>query len=81
MPDRERRLTELGAGACARLLRCDLPDAEGSLLAAMGLTEGCRLEVRKPGDPLIVQVRATRIGLASRLAHEIVVRAEEPGKR
>lgn len=78
MPDRTRRLSELAVGAPARLLRCELPAAEGSLLAAMGLVAGCRIEVRKPGDPLIVQVRSTRIGLASRLASSILVRAEEP---
>ena len=78
MPERTRRLTELAVGAPARLLRCELPAAEGNLLAAMGLIAGCRLEVRKPGDPLIVQVRSTRIGLASRLAQAILVRAEEP---
>jgi Fe2+ transport system protein FeoA len=81
VPDRERRLSELGPGTRARLLRCELPAAEGGLLAAMGLTAGCRLEVRKPGDPLIVQVRSTRIGLASKLAHAIVVRAEDPTPR
>jgi len=80
VPEIELRLTELGAGEPARLVRCELPAAEESLLAAMGLSEGCRLEVRKPGDPLIVRVRTTRIGLAARLARSIFVGVEEPGR-
>ncbi len=47
----------------------------------MGLTEGCRLVVRASGDPCIVEVRATRIGLARRLAERMLVRVEKGSAR
>jgi Fe2+ transport system protein FeoA len=70
------RLSELGVGRAARLHRRDLSDGEACLLAAMGLTEGCRLVVRVLGDPCIVEVRTTRIGLARDVAERLYVFAE-----
>ncbi len=69
-------LCRLGAGESARLARRELAEGEGCLLAAMGLTEGCRLVVRSNGDPLIIEVRATRIGISRRLAERLLVRSE-----
>lgn len=69
-------LVRLAAGRAARLHGRDLAQGEACLLAAMGLVEGCRLVVRASGDPCIVEVRATRIGLARRLAERILVRVE-----
>ncbi len=37
------------------------------------MTEGCRLKVRTSGDPCIVEVRSTRIGLARSVAVRLVV--------
>lgn len=70
-------LAELATGRVARLHGRDLAQGEACLLAAMGLTEGCRLVVRASGDPCIVEVRATRIGLARRLAERMLVRVEK----
>ena len=42
----------------------------------MGMTEGCRLRVRTSGDPCIVEVRSTRIGLARSVAVRLVVASE-----
>jgi Fe2+ transport system protein FeoA len=47
----------------------------------MGLTEGCRMVVRVLGDPCIVEVRTTRIGLAKSVAERLYVRAERPEGR
>ncbi len=69
-------LSEAVAGAIVRLVRRDLAEGEACLLAAMGLTEGCRMTVRSAGDPCIVEVRATRIGLARSVAERLLVRAE-----
>ena len=38
-----------------------------------GLTDACRLRVCQVGDPWVVQVRATRIGLAESVARAILV--------
>jgi Fe2+ transport system protein FeoA len=71
-----RRLSELAVGRTARLEHRDLSDGEACLLSAMGLTEGCRMVVRVLGDPCIVEVRTTRIGLAKSVADRLFVRAE-----
>jgi Fe2+ transport system protein FeoA len=75
---RVERLSELATGAVARLHRRDLSEGEACLLAAMGLTEGCRLVVRSSGDPCIVEVRSTRIGLARSVAERLLVLGELP---
>lgn len=66
-------LAQLRAGERARVhaegLRCDACD----LLTAMGLTDRCELRVCKVGEPCIVQVNETRVGISSRLAREIIV--------
>lgn len=69
-------LAELPTGIPARLAACALPPLEAKLLAAMGLTLGSRLVVRTQGDPTIVEVRATRIGLARAVAARLTVVAE-----
>ena len=70
------RLSALRAGDSARLHRRELSEGENCLLAAMGLTEGCRLVVCSHGDPCIVEVRATRIGLARSVAERLLVLAD-----
>lgn len=72
------RLVQLGRGERGRMAAADLARDECQLLHALGLTDRCLLQVCKPGDPCIVQVHATRIGLSHRLAEKIlVVPAEE----
>jgi len=70
---RLRRLSELDGGSVARLHQRELSDGEACLLSAMGLTAGCRLTVRVGGDPCVVEVRATRIGIARALAEKLIV--------
>ncbi len=67
------RLVQLGAGRSARLHAAELEPEDCELLRALGLTDSCLLRVCKAGDPCIVQVRATRIGLSQRLAERILV--------
>ncbi|MCL4839695.1 MAG: FeoA domain-containing protein, partial [Thermoanaerobaculia bacterium] len=72
------RLVQLGRGERGRMAAAELERDECQLLHALGLTDRCLLQVCKPGDPCIVQVHATRIGLSQRLAEKIlVVPAEE----
>ena len=70
-------LSELAAGRVARLDRRELSEGEACLLAAMGLTLGSRLVVRSSGDPCIVEVRSTRIGLARSVASRLLVSDDE----
>ena len=66
-------LTALQAGASARLHATQLDDDTRSLLRSLGLTDASRLRVCKNGEPFIIQVRATRIGLSSVVAGNIMV--------
>jgi hypothetical protein len=67
------QLTELCPGHCAQLHTAELDGKELALLRALGLSQKCRLRVCKAGDPWIVQVRETRIGLAASVAEKILV--------
>jgi Fe2+ transport system protein FeoA len=71
-------LTHLAVGSSGRLLVAQLLDPECALLSALGLAQGCRFRVCRAGDPWIVQVRATRIGLADAVARKILVVPESP---
>lgn len=73
-------LTAMPVGALATLH--DVQDTESrTLLRSLGLTDACRLRICKIGDPCIVQVRATRIGLSRTVAQSLYVLADrEPGR-
>lgn len=59
---------DLRAGDRARLADDDLLDGDRETLSALGLTPSCRFRVARAGDPWIVQVHSTRIGLADSVA-------------
>jgi len=44
-----------------------------ALLKALGLTDRCLLRVCKAGEPCIVEVKATRIGLSRTFARGVFV--------
>ena len=67
------RLTQLTTGAVARLHATELATEDCALLHALGLTDQCLLRVCKAGEPCIVQVRATRIGLSKAVARGLFV--------
>ncbi|KAB2966217.1 MAG: hypothetical protein F9K18_05920, partial [Thermoanaerobaculia bacterium] len=48
---RLERLSDQAAGRIVRLRRRELSEGEACLLAAMGLSVGCRMVVRSAGDP------------------------------
>lgn len=70
-------LTRLPVGARARFRGAGLERSDLDLLEALGLTEGSRFRVCQTGDPWIVQVRSTRIGIAESVARQILVVPEE----
>lgn len=67
------QLTELAEGSAVRLHSSDLQEDDFALLEALGMTRSCRLRICKAGDPWIVQVRETRIGLAASVARRLLV--------
>lgn len=70
-------LTRLRVGSRARFHDSQLEPGDLQLLEALGLTGACRLRVCQAGDPWIVQVRATRIGIAEAVARAIFVIPEK----
>lgn len=67
------RLSTLAPGQVATLHGADLTSHDCALLSALGLTDKCLLRICKIGEPCIVQVHATRIGLSRSVADSILV--------
>ena len=68
------RLCDLGFREEAVVHYADLEQEEQEALAAMGLHEDCTLHLCKQGQPCIVQVEATRLGLSREVTERILVR-------
>lgn len=69
-------LNTLQTGAEASLHGTELDADTRSLLRSLGLTDASRLRVCKNGEPFIIQVRATRIGVTGAVAGRIFVVAD-----
>lgn len=67
------RLDELPPHRCATIRGLDLDDEDTQRLKTLGLCVGRQVEVVKTGDPLIVRVFGSRLGLAGRLAGRVRV--------
>ena len=72
------RLSDLKVGAVARFHEAKLDKASCGLLRALGLTKSCEVRLCKGGEPCIVQVRSTRIGLSKTVAGGIYVIPQTP---
>ena len=66
-------LAELAVGDIARVHQTDVEDTTGRFLRAIGLTRTAEFRVCRRGEPCIIQVRATRVGLARAIADRILV--------
>jgi Fe2+ transport system protein FeoA len=66
-------LSRLRGGERGRLDLSALCCDECDLLNAMGLTDQCEVRVCRTGEPCIVQVHSTRLGLSAELAQKILV--------
>jgi Fe2+ transport system protein FeoA len=65
-------LTHVRVGAVATLHEVRDAEARG-VLRSLGLTDECEIRLCKTGDPCIVQVEATRIGLSRVVAERLLV--------
>ncbi|HAI13944.1 MAG TPA: hypothetical protein DCM28_19730 [Phycisphaerales bacterium] len=69
-------LCELSTGQVGLIVEVNEPDQEqADRLKALGLCVGRRIELLKAGNPMILRVLGSRIGLAHRLAKRITVDA------
>jgi Fe2+ transport system protein FeoA len=73
------RLCDLEVGRAARFHTSTLDAEAGDLLRALGLTAQSIVRLCKRGEPCIVQVRSTRIGLSKTVAGSIYVIPQSNG--
>jgi Fe2+ transport system protein FeoA len=66
-------LADLAEGEIARLHDTNIDAADDRFLRAIGLTRATPFRVCQRGEPCIIQVRATRVGLARAIANRILV--------
>ncbi len=69
-------LLDLAAGTVAVLQQVSDQHSR-AVLRSLGLTDGARLRVCRVGDPCIIQVRSTRIGLSRVVAQSVYVAVNE----
>lgn len=66
-------LDAIPAGQCARVRQVQATDADTERLMAMGVCVGRQLQVIKWGDPMILRVLGSRLGVSARLARQVLV--------
>jgi Fe2+ transport system protein FeoA len=66
-------LTKLSVGTTAHVHTADVDPPTAQFLCAVGLTGTCAFRLCKAGEPCIIQVRSTRIGLSRHVADRILV--------
>jgi len=72
-PENASPLSSLKQGQRGRMHSANLPCEDCDLLNAMGMTESCEIRVCRRGNPCIVQVNSTRLGLSPGMARNIFV--------
>jgi len=66
-------LCSVRAGCRARICECRLDEDDRELLAAMGLTSNRTLRVCRAGEPCIVRIGVTRLGIPRAVARRVLV--------
>jgi Fe2+ transport system protein FeoA len=74
--DSRMRLDLHRPGVAARILAVEAEPGDQDRLECLGLCVGRTVEVVQAGDPMIVRVLGTRIGIAAVLAAAVLI---EPG--
>ena len=66
-------LPELEPGSVARVADLHVEQADATRLKAMGICVGREVQLIQAGDPLVLRVLGTRVGVSARLADGIEV--------
>ncbi len=66
-------LDQLELGLCAEVKRVEADDDDTLRLMAMGVCAGRTIELVKQGDPMILRLFGTRIGVSRRLGEKVLV--------
>ncbi len=75
--DRGLRASRLSAGECGLICDIDGDHEDIERLKTMGVCLGRRLHVVKSGDPMIVSVMGTRLGIAARLSRHVFLKPDD----
>lgn len=67
------RLDELAPHECAVVDHIEAPDDQMERLMSMGVCSGRMVELVMCGDPLILKVFGSRLGVSARLARRVMV--------
>lgn len=78
-PDPLVRLDELPPHACAVVRSIQTDDEDTQRLKTLGVCMGRRVELVRAGDPLILKVFGSRLGLSAELARRVSVEICQPG--
>lgn len=73
------RLDELPPRVCAVVRSVSTDDEETQRLKTLGVCIGRRLEIARTGDPLILKIFGSRLGLSAELAQRVQVEVCQPG--
>ncbi len=66
-------LDDLPQNHCAFVRRVDGSSEDSDRLKVMGICIGRRVQLIKKGDPMIVRVLGSRLGISARLGHRVIV--------
>jgi len=75
------QLTQLPPRVCGIVRKIEADDEAARRLKMLGVCAGRRVELVRGGDPLIVKVFGSRLGLAATLAARVQVEICAPGER
>jgi len=73
------RLDELPPRVCAVVRSIETDDEEIQRLKTLGVCLGRRVELVRAGDPIILKVFSSRLGLSAALAARVHVEVCQPG--
>ena len=75
----EIALNRLEPGQCAVVRRVESDSEEVQRLKMLGLCVGRRVELMRAGDPLIIRIFSSRIGISASLASQVWLELCLPG--
>jgi Fe2+ transport system protein FeoA len=73
------RLDELPPRTCAVVRQVDTDDEDTNRLKTLGVCVGRRVELVRAGNPLILKIFGSRLGLSAELAARVRVEICSPG--
>ena len=74
------RLNDLPPRVCGIVREIETDDEEARRLKTLGICSGRQIELVRAGDPLILKIFGSRLGLAATLAARVRVEICTPGE-